>query len=249
MSTFGSITTIDGLIEYIKRSLGYPVIRINVTDDQFIDRINDALSLYREYHFNATEKVLLAHALSETEIANKEIILPDNVTGIEEVYPGNTAFGGGLLTSNYIYLFQEMRRTGVTAGLTSYLNFESKAAEFQSILNTKLRWNFVKHRNALKIITNWNDYVPGQYIVIEGWIKLDPEEHPSMLNDPWLIEYSTWLIKRQMATNLSKFANVTLPGGVTINADEMMSMATENIQRMRDEIMDKWMMPPMIHIG
>jgi hypothetical protein len=249
MGTFEQIETVDDLIEYIRRSLGYPVIRVNVTDDQFLDRIYDALALYREYHFNATEKVLLAHSLSEEEIANREIILPDNVTGVEEVYPGNTAFGGGLLTSNYIYLFQEMRRTGVTAGLTSYINFESKVAEFQSILNTKLRWNFVKHRRALKIVTNWDNYVPDQYILVEGWIQLDPEEHISMLNDPWLIEYSTWLIKRQMATNLGKFANVQLPGGVTINSDQMLSEATENIQRMRDEIMDKWMMPPMIHIA
>lgn len=243
------IETIDDLIEWVKRSLGHPVVRINVTDDQLLDRISEALALYREYHFNATEKVLLAHKLSAAEISKKEIILPEAITGIEEVYPGNTSLGGGLLTSNYIYLFQELRKTGVASGLTSYINFESKIAEFQSILNNKMRWNFVKHRRALKIVANWSNYKPGNYILIEGWMYLDPEEHISILNDPWLIEYTTWLVKRQMATNLGKFQNMQLPGGVTINSDQMLSEATENINRMREEIMDKWMMPPMIHIA
>ena len=38
------------LKEYIKRRLGAPVLEINVEDDQFDDRMDEALQYFREYH-------------------------------------------------------------------------------------------------------------------------------------------------------------------------------------------------------
>ena len=35
--------------DYVLRRLGYPVIEINVDDDQIEDRIDDGLQLFREY--------------------------------------------------------------------------------------------------------------------------------------------------------------------------------------------------------
>ena len=44
------------LKEYCLRKLGAPVIEINVDDSQLEDRIDDALSLYAEYHFDGVER-------------------------------------------------------------------------------------------------------------------------------------------------------------------------------------------------
>ena len=38
------------LIDYAKRKLGWPVIEINVDDDQAEDRLDDALQYFSEYH-------------------------------------------------------------------------------------------------------------------------------------------------------------------------------------------------------
>jgi hypothetical protein len=54
-----TIASRQDLIDYCLRRLGSPVIEINVDDDQVSDRIDDALQFYREYHFDATEKVYL----------------------------------------------------------------------------------------------------------------------------------------------------------------------------------------------
>ena len=43
-------TSRDTLIDYCKRKLGDPVIEINVDEDQFEDRLDEALQYYQEYH-------------------------------------------------------------------------------------------------------------------------------------------------------------------------------------------------------
>jgi hypothetical protein len=48
-------TTREAFKEYCLRSLGAPVIDINVDDEQLEDRIDDALQYYRDYHFDGTE--------------------------------------------------------------------------------------------------------------------------------------------------------------------------------------------------
>jgi len=59
------------LIKYCKRALGWPVIEINVDDDQIDDRIDEALQFYQHYHTDATEKVFLKHQVTQTDIDNE----------------------------------------------------------------------------------------------------------------------------------------------------------------------------------
>ena len=56
------------LVTYIKRRLGDPVITINVEATQLDDRIEDALSFFQEYHFDASEKVYLKHQITHSNL-------------------------------------------------------------------------------------------------------------------------------------------------------------------------------------
>ena len=55
-------------IDYCLRSLGDPVIEINVDDDQLEDRVDEALEYYREYHSEATFRTYLKHLVTATDI-------------------------------------------------------------------------------------------------------------------------------------------------------------------------------------
>ena len=46
------------LKDYCLRKLGFPVIDINVDDDQLEDRIDDALQYFSNYHYDGTERVI-----------------------------------------------------------------------------------------------------------------------------------------------------------------------------------------------
>ena len=39
-------------IDYCKRQLGYPVLEINVADEQIDDLVDDALQYFQERHFD-----------------------------------------------------------------------------------------------------------------------------------------------------------------------------------------------------
>ena len=56
-----AITSRSEFKEYCLRKLGKPVIQINIADEQVDDRVDDAFEHYRDYHYDAVEKVYLKH--------------------------------------------------------------------------------------------------------------------------------------------------------------------------------------------
>jgi hypothetical protein len=59
-----AISSRQGLIDYCLRNLGFPVLEINVDDDQVEDRIDDALQYFQEFHFDGVERVYLHHQIT-----------------------------------------------------------------------------------------------------------------------------------------------------------------------------------------
>ena len=56
------------LKEYCLRRLGFPVLEINVDDDQIEDLIDDAIQYFNERHYNGIERVFLKHKITVEEI-------------------------------------------------------------------------------------------------------------------------------------------------------------------------------------
>ena len=57
-------TTRTTFKDYCKRKLGWPVVELNIDDDQVEDCIDDSLQFFQEYHFDATENTFLKHQVS-----------------------------------------------------------------------------------------------------------------------------------------------------------------------------------------
>ena len=60
------------LLSYCKRQLGYPVVEINVDDDQADDVLDDALQYFTEYHYDGTLRTYLKHQITQAEIDNQK---------------------------------------------------------------------------------------------------------------------------------------------------------------------------------
>ena len=56
------------LKEYCLRSLGKPVIDINVDEDQVEDRINEALQYFAQYHTDGVERMYLKYKVTADDI-------------------------------------------------------------------------------------------------------------------------------------------------------------------------------------
>ena len=65
-------STREELKQYCLRKLGAPVIEINVDDSQLEDRIDEAISLFTEYHFDGVERRYYKHQVTQEEIDNHE---------------------------------------------------------------------------------------------------------------------------------------------------------------------------------
>ena len=63
----------ETLIDYCKRRLGFPVVEINVDDDQVEDRIDDALQFFQDYHYDAIQKIYVKHLVTQTDIDRQYI--------------------------------------------------------------------------------------------------------------------------------------------------------------------------------
>ena len=72
--------------EHCLRRLGKPVIEINVDEEQIDDRVDEALSYYQDYHFDGMEHVYYKHQVTQDDIDNKYITLPDNIIGVVDLF-------------------------------------------------------------------------------------------------------------------------------------------------------------------
>ena len=132
-------TTRTQLKTYIKRRLGEPVITVNVADDQLEERIDDALALFQDYHFEASEKVYLKHQLSYSNV-----VFTVNTTGTfsnGEVVTGQTSAVEGTVyteSSNTSIMFT-YNRTDTTSAFTvgeTLVGATSNASGVVSSINT-----------------------------------------------------------------------------------------------------------------
>ena len=107
--------------EYIKRALGAPVLEINVDDDQFDDRIDEALQYFHNYHYDGSIKTYLKHQITNNKITSMKsdesftetaagnhaytdeafkqqqnyIVLPEFVMAVMNIFPFNLEHGPG----------------------------------------------------------------------------------------------------------------------------------------------------------
>jgi hypothetical protein len=77
------------LIDYCLRSLGAPVIEINIDDDQVDDRIDEALQFYQHYHADAIEKVFLKHKITNSALTLTAAVATNFQVG--EIITGGTS--------------------------------------------------------------------------------------------------------------------------------------------------------------
>ncbi len=58
----------QGLIDYAKRQLGFPVLEINVADEQFSDLLDDAVQVYQERHYDGIMRMYLKYKITQDDI-------------------------------------------------------------------------------------------------------------------------------------------------------------------------------------
>ena len=94
-----------------------------------------------------------------------------------------------------------------------------------------------------------NDLQVDEFLVIECWRKLDPNQYTDVFDDIWLKRYVTALFKKQWGANLSKFNGVAMVGGVTLNGQQIYSEALEALDKLEIKLRSDFEEPQPFMIG
>ena len=261
------------LVDYCLRALGAPVIEINVDDNQLGDRLDEALQFYQEYHSDAVIKRFRKYQLTAADITNKYITVPDTYLTISRVLPFNSNTGGtGDFNIEYQLMLNDiydLAKPG--ASMLNYSMTQQHLALIDHMFDGKDQTTrFNRHINRLYIETRWGtDLVENDIIVFEGYEAIVPKTShtadtygsgsdanapteatsTAVYNDMFLKKYLTALIKKQWGTNIKKFDGMQLPGGVTMNGQQIYDEANEEILKIEEEVQLKYEMPPAFYVG
>jgi hypothetical protein len=306
--------------DYCLRRLGFPVIQINVDDDQVDDRIDDALQFFHDYHFDGVEKIYMKHRITQDDIDRKFIYCPDPVIFVTKIFP----FDDSNSSINMFDLRYQLRLHDLYDFTSvSYVSYEitmQHITTLNMLFSGYPQHRFNRHQNKIFLDIDWSrDATLGEYVVIECYRKLVPDTitltgtvtatntsnlitgtgttfdqqiiegdiitidgqdaqvnriiSPTQaylttnlatsvttatatktgVSDVWddrfLKQYATALIKYQWGTNLSKFAGVQMPGGVTLDGPRIMQEAQVEIDKIETEMQAYNVLPPEILTG
>jgi hypothetical protein len=170
----------------------------------------------------------------------KYIDIPDLVYGVTKVLSIGQAS-----SSKNIFDLQYQLRLNDLYDLTStsiiyYKTVMGQLALLDLELNGHQLFRFNRRMSRLYLDLNWeSDVILGDYIIVQAYRALDPDQFTKVWNEAWLKHYITALFKKQWATNIKKFSGIQLPGGVTLDGDKLYDEATSEIKELEDELMSK----------
>lgn len=235
--------------QYCLRRVGAPVSQINVDEDQLQDRIDDALNIYWDINFDGTEKQYYKALVTEQAIANKYVTLPDNIIGAVHVFPiGSSLSTNNLFNIRYQIALNDLYDLTATSMVPYYMAMQHIQLLEQLLVGLQpLRYN--RRTNKLYLDMDWDKCNPGDFLVVEAYQIVDPDEYPKVWSDRWLLKYATELIKKQWGENLIKYTNVSLPGGMQFNGEKIYNDASAEVEKMEASMLTGFSTPVSFLMG
>ena len=246
-----NITTRQQFLDYCLRRLGFPVIDINVDQDQCEDRIDDALQYWQDYHYDGMQKTYYIHKLSQDEIDKRVCDMSnvyDNsnnaveVVGVTRVFPISDSIASvGMFDLRYQLRLNEL----YDFTSASYINYTLTMQHLRSLeimFTGEVPIRFQRHTKRLYVDWRWDQSAvrTGSIVIIECYTSLSPDAYADIWNDRWLKEYCTALIKRNWGSNMKKFSGMQLPGGVMVNGDKIFQEAEAEIKALEAEMESRY---------
>lgn len=236
-----AVSSRQGLIDYSLRALGAPVIEINVAEEQIEDRVDEALEFWNINHWDGSERTYYAYKVTQTDITNKYIPLPDHVFGVARVFP----IRGAQTAAKNIFDLQYQLRLNDLYDLTStsiiyFTSVMSHLSLLDHFLNGHVLYRFNRLQNRIHLDVDWkNDIAVDDWVLIDCYKAMDPASFPRVWGEPWLKHYVTALIKKQWGANLKKFSGLQLPGGVSLDGDSIYNEGVNEANALEEELIGK----------
>jgi hypothetical protein len=177
--------------------------------------------------------------------------LDDSIIGVRRVLPFSAVNTG----QSYMWDIRYQMRLNdmfdlLSTSIIYYEQVKAHLALIDQLLVGSKSFRFQRHQNRLYLDMSWNtDVSVGEYVIVECYKILNPNDWTDVYNDRFLKRYATALIKKQWGNNLKKFAGIQMPGGITLNGQVIYDEAVAEIAFLENEAQSTYVEPPDFMVG
>ena len=133
--------------------------------------------------------------------------------------------------------------------MLTYAMTKTYLADIDFLLTTQKQFRFNQRQDRLYLDIDWDSLTAGDYLIIDCYRAMDPNDYTRVWNDHFLKKYTTALLKRQWGQNLLKFNGVKLPGGIEMNGRQIYDDAEKDLEIIREQMSSTYELPPLDMIG
>ena len=176
--------------------------------------------------------------------------IPPSVIGVTKIYhfDGTNTMTNNMFSVKYQMFLNDIYYWGATELLT-YAMTKTYLEDINFLLTTEKQIRFNKRMDRLYLDIDWGSVSKDDYLVIDCFSQLNPNDYGRVWNDSFLKKYATALMKRQWGQNLLKFQGVKLPGGVELNGRQIYDDAEKDLEIIREQMSNTYELPPLDMIG
>ena len=176
--------------------------------------------------------------------------IPPAVIGVNKVFhfDGSNTITNNMFSVKYQLFLNDIYFWGAIEMLT-YAMTKTYLSDIDFLLTTQKQFRFNQRQDRLYLDIDWGSISAGDYLIIDCYRAMDPNDYTRVWNDHFLKKYTTALLKRQWGQNLLKFNGVKLPGGIEMNGRQIYDDAEKDLEIIREMMSSTYELPPLDMIG
>lgn len=273
---YNKLESYTQFVEYIIRRLGGGVVDINVSPEQMMDRISDAIQYYIEYDLESlVSPMYFIHKVTKEDVENGYLTISPDIIDVMEVLTvgtenssyqvmsdsttinsfvyGDKGFGADAYMSSFTWNWWNnywMTNFGVFGGNQSMAYFTigmQYVNAMKEVFTSKPEYIYRRRQRKLWLYSK--ELIEGDFICLQGAQVIDPESDDSIWDSEWLKAYATALVGLQWGSNLTKFSNIPSAGGLTINADGILARYQQEKAELEEKHRLQYEEPPVGFFG
>ena len=188
-------------------------------------------------------------SFSWTETSNY-LQVPPSVIGVTKVmhFDGANTVTNNMFSVKYQMFLNDIYYWGSTE-ILSYAMVKTFLEDLDFALTTQKQIRFNQRMDRLYLDIDWSSLRENDFLVMECYRSLHPDDYNRVWNDSFLKRYATAKIKKQWGQNLLKFQGVKLPGGVELNGRQMYDDAEKELEVIAEMMSNTYELPPLDMIG
>ena len=176
--------------------------------------------------------------------------VPPDIIGIQKIFhfDGSNTVTNSMFSLKYQLFLNDLYYWGSMEILT-YAMTKRYLEDIDFLLTTQKQIRFNQRQDRLYLDFDWSSVNVGDYLVVDCYRLMNPNDFIKVYNDSFVKKYLTALIKRQWGQNLIKFQGVKLPGGIELNGRQIYDDAQKEIEIILEKMSSTYELPPLDMIG